>query len=124
MAKKKFPTEIDDTEIININRPDSEAQTDTPSVASPELQPKKETVAAVQTKIESESTKGKVGRPKVKTEPTKTINIAVPVSLMEKVEIAKCKYNNNLTEYINAIIRADIEANMDKYNQLYELLNN
>lgn len=65
-----------------------------------------------------------VGRPKTKNEPQKTINISVPVSLMEKVEVAKCKYNNNLTEYINAIIRADIETNMDKYNQLYELLNN
>lgn len=66
----------------------------------------------------------KVGRPKIKTEPTKTINIAVPVSVMEQVEIAKCKYHDNLTEYVNAVIKADLEKNMTDYQKLYELMNN
>ena len=70
------------------------------------------------------STKNKVGRPKVKTEPTKTINIAVPISVLDQVEIAKCKYHDNLTEYVNAVIKADLEKNMNDYKKLYELLNN
>ena len=34
-------------------------------------------------------TKKKPGRPKTKTEPTKTINIAIPISVLNQVEIAK-----------------------------------
>ena len=45
--------------------------------------------------------KKKPGRPKTKTEETKTINIAVPVSVLEKIDIAKVCYGNNLTCYIN-----------------------
>ncbi len=71
----------------------------------------------------STTTKKKVGRPKVKTEPTKNINIAVPESILRQVDIAKCKYNNNMTEYINAVIKDDLEKNMEKYKQLYDLLN-
>ena len=67
--------------------------------------------------------KSNVGRPKVKTEDTKNINIAVPISILSQVAIAKCKYNNNMTEYINAIIKADLEKNMEKYKELNDLLN-
>ena len=74
--------------------------------------------------VEPDKEKKPVGRPKIKTEPTKTINIAVPVSVMEQVEIAKCKYHDNLTEYVNAVIKADLEKNMSNYQKLYELMNN
>lgn len=59
--------------------------------------------------------KSKVGRPKIKTEKTKTINIAVPVSMLDKLNIAKICYNNNLTQYINKLIEKDIEANFNDY---------
>lgn len=82
-----------------------------------------EVVQTIEPVVEVPATIKKRGRPKVKTEGTKNINIAVPKSILRQVEIAKCKYNNNMTEYINAIIKADLEKNMEKYKQLYDLLN-
>lgn len=68
--------------------------------------------------------KKKPGRPKTKTEETKTINIAVPVSVLEKIDIAKVCYGNNLTSYINRLIKKDIEANYDEYKNIINSLNN
>ena len=62
--------------------------------------------------------KKKPGRPKTKTEKTKTINIAVPVSVLEKIDIAKVCYGNNLTCYINRLIEKDIEANYEEYKNI------
>lgn len=68
--------------------------------------------------------KKKVGRPKVKTEECKTINVAIPLSILAKIDIAKVKYEGNLTKYVNAIIEKDLDANFDSYQQLYDLLKN
>lgn len=68
--------------------------------------------------------KKKPGRPKTKTEETKTINIAVPVSVLEKIDIAKVCYGNNLTCYINRLIKKDIEANYEEYKNIINSLNN
>ena len=78
--------------------------------------------AAVEPKKEPK-TKRKVGRPKTKTEETKTINIAVPVSVLEKLDTVKVCYGNNLTQYINKLIEKDIEANYDNYNHIADSLN-
>jgi len=67
--------------------------------------------------------KKRVGRPKVKTEETKTINIAVPVSVLEKLDTVKICYNNNLTLYINKLIEKDIESNYEKYSEIANSLN-
>ena len=64
-----------------------------------------------------------VGRPKVKNGEYKTINISVPVDVLKKMEVAKLKYGNNLTAYVNAVIKADLDANYDKYVELQTLLN-
>lgn len=77
-----------------------------------------------QNKIKEENTKPKVGRPKIKTEETKTINIAVPVSILEKLNMIKKCYGNNLTEYINILIEKDIAVNYEKYEQVLNSLNN
>jgi len=71
----------------------------------------------------SQNAKKKVGRPKEKTEPEKTINISVPVSVLEKMHIAKLKYQNNLTKYVNAVIKADLDKNFEKYLDLQKILN-
>lgn len=73
---------------------------------------------------EPEQPKRRPGRPKVKPEQTKTINIAVPVSVLAKTEIAKKCYNNNLTEYVNKLIERDLSENFDKYETIYNSLNN
>ena len=68
-------------------------------------------------------TKKKTGRPKIKEGEYKTINISVPVPVLEKMEVAKLKYGNNLTAYVNAVIKADLAANYEKYLQLQEIMN-
>lgn len=62
------------------------------------------------------------GRRKTKTEPEKVINIAVPVSLYEQMNIAKLKYHNNLTAYVNHLIQEDISKNLDTYEEVQRLL--
>ena len=88
--------------------------TDEPKAA---VEPKKPT------KAEEPKEKRKVGRPKTKTEDTKTINIAVPVSVLEKLDTVKVCYGNNLTQYINKLIEKDIEANYDNYKHIADSLN-
>lgn len=80
------------------------------------------TIKAASTEKENLPEKKKMGRPKIKTEETKTINIAVPVSKLEKINIAKMKYNDNLTRYINELIDKDLEENMETYEHIYKLL--
>ena len=62
--------------------------------------------------------KKKRGRPKTKTDPERTINIAIPVEVLEKVDIAKVCYGNNLTAYVNAVIKADLEAHLEEYERI------
>lgn len=66
--------------------------------------------------------KRKVGRPKVKTEDTKNVNVAIPISTLEKMEIAKECYSKNLTLYINTLIEKDLQENFSKYQAICEQL--
>ena len=83
--------------------------------------PEETAPAAVQP--ETPKAKKKTGRPKVKEGEYKTINISVPVDVLKLMEVAKLKYGNNLTAYVNAVIKADLDANFEKYQQLQELIN-
>ena len=85
-------------------------------------QPKKE-IKKETTVSRASAEPKKVGRPKVKTEPCKTVNIAIPVSVLEKIEIAKAKYHDNMTEYINAVVTKDLDDNMKDYKKIYDLIN-
>lgn len=84
--------------------------------------PEEKTAPAAVQKEEPKEKK-KTGRPKVKEGEYKTINISVPVDVLKKMEVAKLKYGNNLTAYVNAVIKADLDANYDKYVELQTLLN-
>lgn len=110
MARSKFF--IDEENVL-----DQEA----PIGSSEPEKPKKVTPAKT---IKPSPEKKKVGRPKVKTEPTKTINIAVPVSVLEQIEFALPKYQGNLTKYVNTVIENDLKTNMKEYKKIYNLLNN
>lgn len=79
-----------------------------------------EEVPAEESKTKS---KKKTGRPKTKEGEYKTINISVPIDILAQMEVAKLKYGNNLTAYVNAVIKADLDANYEKYLQLQELMN-
>ena len=52
--------------------------------------------------------KKKRGRPKTKTEPERTINIAIPVEVLEKMDIA--------------VIKADLQANFEKYSSIKSMM--
>lgn len=66
--------------------------------------------------------KRKPGRPSTKEEDTKMVNVAVPITLFEKVEIAKTCFDNNVTLYLNTIIEKDITQNYEKYEAIYKQL--
>lgn len=65
----------------------------------------------------------RAGRPKTRTEETRNINIAVPVSVLKKLDTAKVCYSNNLTQYINTLIEKDLKANYEHYSHIAESLN-
>lgn len=65
--------------------------------------------------------KKKVGRPKVKTEECKTINIAIPISTLEKMQVAKVLYRDNLTLYVNTVIEKDLKENFERYKMFADI---
>lgn len=72
--------------------------------------------------ITEEPVKKRGGRPRTKTENCKTINIAIPESLLEKIAVAKVMHGGNLTLYINRLIERDIQENYEKYKEFAEML--
>lgn len=58
--------------------------------------------------IESQNTKRRPGRPRTK-EPSKLINVAVPIRLYDKVIEKRGEYGLNITQYINSLIEKDVE---------------
>ena len=110
MANKNIP--IDSSFLNNDPRDFSNAESTTNTTA-PEVVEKKK---AGRKPVDPE--RGK------KKSYTKTINIAVELDVLEKVDIAKVKYGDNLTKYINALIEKDLEANFESYKAIYDMLNN
>lgn len=84
------------------------------------LVPKK---AVISTKsIEFDKSSRKVGRPKTKQGEFKTINIAVPIEILNKLKNVKEIYQGNLTHYINKLIEKDLNENYDKYLEIVDNL--
>lgn len=65
----------------------------------------------------------KVGRPKVKTEETKNIGVAVNISTMKKIEEILCLYDSNITKYVNSVLEKDIKENYQTYKNIIDQLN-
>ena len=118
MAKKNFMVNLKkDTRAMTLDHSQEK-------VSEPVSEPTPVSVPdPVEIETEPLKVKKKPGRPKTKTEPEKTINISVPISILEKMEIAKVKHGNNLTRYVNAVIKADLDANYEKYLKLQEIMN-
>lgn len=70
--------------------------------------------------------KRKVGRPKTKDikNTCKNINVAVPITLLDKWEDIKIVHGSNLTEYITKLIEKDMSANYEHYNDIANSLKN
>lgn len=97
---------------------DNQTPVDSPEIAVAHGEPQERPEAS------KKKSNGKVGRPKTKTEDTKTINIAVPVSTLDKINDVKVCFGNNLTQYINKLIEKDLEINYDNYKHIADSLNN
>lgn len=126
MAKKSFkndtPLSLMDEEVDNPSVTEGDSSNTEYVSSSTEEEP----VSAENEDSQEKSKHGTgkpVGRPKVKEGPHKTINVAVPVSMLEQMEVAKVAYGNNLTAYVNAVIRADLSANFEKYLSVQEAIN-
>ena len=76
-----------------------------------------------QADAEQTAEKKRAGRTKTKTEETRNVNVAIPVSVLAKIYIAKQCYGNNLTQYINKVIERDLDANYEKYCNIVNDLN-
>ncbi len=70
--------------------------------------------------------KRKVGRPKTKDikNTCKNINVAVPITLLDKWDDVKIVYGSNLTEYITKLIEKDMNANYEHYKNIADSLKN
>jgi len=70
--------------------------------------------------------KRKVGRPKTKDikNTCKNINVAVPITLLDKWEDIKIVHGSNLTEYITKLIERDMNANYEHYKDIVDSLKN
>lgn len=77
----------------------------------------KENDTAKNTTYLKKEKKATLGRPRTKTEDEKIINIAIPLSVYKKMNLAKLQYNNNLTLYINSLIERDLDENLEKYKE-------
>ncbi len=62
----------------------------------------------------------KVGRPKTKDvkNTCKNINVAVPITLLDKWEEIKIVHGNNLTAYIIKLIERDMHINYEQYKKI------
>lgn len=65
----------------------------------------------------------KLGRPKTRTEEMRTINVAIPMSVFKKLDVAKACYGNSITRYVNKAIERDLESNYSKYESIFNNLN-
>lgn len=92
----------------------------------------KETSNPIELKSEPEhekaqvSQKRKVGRPKTRDikNTCKNINVAVPITLLNKWEDIKIVHGSNLTQYITKLIEKDMNANYDQYKNIADSLKN
>ena len=99
----------------------TEVQKEPPAAVEPkqtEPEPKQEKPQTTQ--------KRKVGRPKTKDikNTCKNINVAVPITLLDKWENIKIVHGSNLTEYITKLIEKDMNANYKHYKNIADSLKN
>jgi hypothetical protein len=99
----------------------TEVQKEPPAAVEPkqtEPEPKQEKPQTTQ--------KRKVGRPKTKDikNTCKNINVAVPITLLDKWEDIKIVHGSNLTEYITKLIEKDMNANYEHYKDIADSLKN
>lgn len=62
----------------------------------------------------------RVGRPRKKLGEYRSITIELSEELINMANIAKIKYNNNLTFYIQTLIENDIKAHKAEYKEIYQ----
>ena len=91
------------------------------SKEEPKEEPKVEAKTVPEAKSEAKP-KGKVGRPKTRTEDVHKFPLAIPVSMVEFIGLAALKHGGNWTAYIVSLIRRDIEENREEYEKLRDFI--
>ena len=102
-----------------------EAEAVPKSASSPIIEPGQTETEPKQDKLPVKQ-KRKVGRPKTKDikNTCKNINVAVPITLLDKWEDIKIVHGNNLTAYITKLIQKDMDANYEHYKEISNNLKN
>lgn len=91
-----------------------EPKASTPKAPAKTQSSKKASAPTKESPKKAEKNKG--GRPKTRTEDVKIANIAIPESIYSDMsEYALALYNGNMTAYINALIKNDLENNLKTY---------
>lgn len=70
--------------------------------------------------------KRKAGRPTTKNvkNTCRNINVAVPITLLDKWDKVKIVHGNNLTAYVVKLFQKDMDINYDHYKELSDSLKN
>lgn len=77
--------------------------------------------AGLGTRIVAEKPEKKIGRPSIGE--VKKISVGIAVDLYDGMEMgATLFFKGNKTAYINALIKKDLEENMEKYQQFTRLV--
>lgn len=86
----------------------------------------KQTIQEPMPQTETSPIKRKAGRPKTKDikNTCKNINVAVPITLLDKWEDIKIVHGSNLTEYITKLIEKDMNTNYEHYKDIADSLKN
>lgn len=70
--------------------------------------------------MDSKKEKKKPGRPKKGD--VKKVSLSIPMELQEGIETAAgLLFNGNKTEYINSLIKKDLEVNLEKYEEFKKI---
>lgn len=95
------------------------------STSSPTAEPKQREPEPEQAKPQA-AQKRKAGRPKTKDikNTCKNINVAVPITLLDKWEDIKIVHGSNLTAYITKLIEKDMNVNYEHYKDITDTLKN
>jgi uncharacterized protein (DUF4415 family) len=95
------------------------------------LEHTKEPKIVVEDTVKTTTTaKRKQGRPpkdptgRLKRDYTEKVNIAIDKDVMEKVRLASRCHAGTITDYVNALIKKDLDANFDTYQKMIDTINN
>lgn len=100
------------------NKPSRQDKPNFAAAVNETVKPNNHEIAAE--KIQATTSKGKGGRPS--NGDVKRISLAIPVEIYEQMEYgATLFHKGNRTAYINALIKKDLDENLEKYKEFQKM---